>query len=259
MKTKRARVLILTLALVCVIGVSGIMAYFTDGDTVTNEFTVGSISLDLTETQWVDGSGDDITPLKTVKKNPAIYNDGINDEFVFIEISVPYDTFKTAKSDGSLETQTAVSQDLFVLNGLQENIDGKIWTLVGTPTVFSDDAGNQFSKYVYAYTNGSDHMAALSPKTSTDELFTSITMKNVVEDHVLDGRSSDIVINAYGIQTNNLGGAIGDTANSGTTEPAAVWEIVCNASPSLTMEGNIKEGANTDVKDVNTGVFTPNN
>ncbi len=259
MKTKKARVLILTLAMVCVIGVSGIMAYFTDGDTVTNEFTVGSISLDLTETKWVDGSGDDITPLKTVVKNPAIYNDGINEEFVFMEISVPYDTFKTAKADGTLETQTAVSQELFVLNGLQENIDSKTWTLVGTPTVFSDDTGAQFQKSVYAYTKGGSVMTALAPNSSTEELFTSITMKNVVEDQVLDGRNAEIIINAYGIQSNNLGGAIGDTTNSGTTDPAAVWEIVSNASPELTMEASIKEGANTDVKDLNKTFFSPNN
>jgi len=259
MKRKSLKVWVLTLALVGVIGVSGIMAYFTDGDTATNVFTVGSISLDLTETDWVDGSGDDITPLKTVKKNPAIYNDGINDEFVFLEISVPYDTFKTAKSDGTLETQTAVSQDLFVLNGLQENIDAKIWTLVGTPSVFADNEGNQFQKYVYAYTNGTSQMAALSPSTSTQALFTSITMKNVVEDLILDGRNSDIVMNAYGIQTNNLGGSIGDTTNAGTTEPAAVWEIVANISPSVIMEGSISEGANTDVKDTNKNSFSPNN
>ena len=259
MKGDKRKLTLLTLALVCVLGVSGILAYFTDGDTVTNEFTVGSISLDLTETDWVDGSGDDITPLKTVLKNPAIYNDGINDEFVFIEISVPYDTFKTAKADGTLETQTAVSQDLFVLNGLQENLDTKVWTQVGDSVIFKDAEGNQFQKYVYAYTNKTSKMAALNPSKATAELFTSITMKNVVEDQILDARNAEIIINAYGIQTNNLGGAIGDTTNSGTTDPAEVWSIIVNANPSLDMEADITEGANTDVKNTNAGAFNPNN
>ena len=253
MKKNTKKLTLLTLALVCVLGVSGILAYFTDGDTVTNEFTVGSISLDLTETKWVDGSGDDITPLKTVLKNPAIYNDGINEEYVFLEISVPYDTFRIAKADGTLESQTAVSQDLFVLNGLQSNLDSKVWTQVGQSEITTDANGNKFQKYVYAYTNKKSVMSAVAPGTATAELFTSITMKNVVEDQILDGRKADIVINDYGIQTNNLGGVIGDTTNKSTNVPEEVWSIVKNVASSLAMEACVTENDNTDVKAANAG------
>lgn len=78
----------LVLGLVGVMTIGGIAAYFTDGDTQTNTFTVGKISLDLQEPNWEPPK--DIVPEQEIKKDPQIKNDGINDEYVFLEVVVPY-------------------------------------------------------------------------------------------------------------------------------------------------------------------------
>ena len=93
--SKKVKTGLLCGALVGVMGIGGILAYFTDGDTATNTMTVGQISIDLQEPNWEPK--DDITPGQDIRKDPLIKNDGENDAYVFLEVSVPYANITTAK------------------------------------------------------------------------------------------------------------------------------------------------------------------
>ncbi|WP_291236988.1 TasA family protein, partial [Frisingicoccus sp.] len=94
MKKSSMRTLALTAILAGTVSIGGIMAYFTDGDTATNTFTVGKISLDLQEPSWVPPTN--ITPGQEIAKDPQIKNDGNNEEFVFLKVTVPYANVVTA-------------------------------------------------------------------------------------------------------------------------------------------------------------------
>ena len=53
MKKNKTKTMGLMALLIGTMSIGGIMAYFTDGDTATNTFTVGKISIDLQEPEWV--------------------------------------------------------------------------------------------------------------------------------------------------------------------------------------------------------------
>ena len=99
MKKSSMRTLALTAILAGTVSIGGIMAYFTDGDTATNTFTVGKISLDLQEPSWVPPTN--ITPGQEIAKDPQIKNDGNNEEFVFLKVTVPYANVVTANENGT--------------------------------------------------------------------------------------------------------------------------------------------------------------
>ena len=76
-----------SLAAVAVVGSS--LAYFTDEDTADNVFTVGNVSIDLTEPNW-EGQGSvdapEAYPGEALQKDPTVTNDGKNPAFVRIKV-----------------------------------------------------------------------------------------------------------------------------------------------------------------------------
>ena len=81
MKKKNLDKIVLVGALVGCMTIGAVSAYFTDADTATNTFTVGKVSIDLQEPDWVPPTN--ITPEQEFAKDPKILNDGINDAYVF--------------------------------------------------------------------------------------------------------------------------------------------------------------------------------
>ena len=71
---KKMGMVIFACVLLVALTVGSISAYFTDGDTVTNTFTVGKISLELQEPDWDPEAAKHMTPNQTVKKNPKIFH-----------------------------------------------------------------------------------------------------------------------------------------------------------------------------------------
>ena len=79
--------LVLALALTAIGGAT--LAYFTDTDDATNTFTVGNVSIDLTEPKWdASGSADapEVYPGEPLAKDPTVTNDGANPCFVRISV-----------------------------------------------------------------------------------------------------------------------------------------------------------------------------
>lgn len=228
MTKKRVRTIALCTALAGTLSVGGILAYFTDADTATNEFTVGNIELDLQEPDWNPDTGKNMTPMETVNKNPQILNDGINDEFVFLEVVVPRLELVTANPDGT--KNPAKPTELFT------------YTVNPGWTELTEEKKETENSVAHLYVWGTKEECTILEKgVTTGTLFDTVTMANVVEDQGLEETSPEIVINAYGIQTTDLDG--------GKTSAQEVWTILNAQMPTTDVEE--QEDPNTDVKDSN--------
>lgn len=238
MKKSSMRTLALTAILAGTVSIGGIMAYFTDGDTATNTFTVGKISLDLQEPSWVPPTN--ITPGQEIAKDPQIKNDGNNEEFVFLKVTVPYANVVTANEDG---TKSRIADTELFSYDVKDG-----WTEIDSKRVI--DSSSKTVTHLYAYTGETaDSMKALAVNSSTPSLFDWVRFANIVEDQNLETTTQNIVIEAYGIQTQNIkdekGNLDGDN-NDGKTLPLDVWKVIENQNPSL--QNTVTEDINTDIK-----------
>ncbi len=206
------KAVLLAVAMIAVMMVGSISAYFTDGDTTTNTFTVGKISLDLQEPNWNPDDAEDITPNQTIKKDPQILNDGINDEFVFLEVIVPYANVIVANEDGT--RKAAADTELYSYNV------NSGWAEIAT----IKDAAAKTVTHLYVY-GTADKCTTLKKDVTTSTLFDTVTFANIIEDQGLEEATLDIVINAYGIQTSDV--------NGGTVDPDMIWAVIDNQGPSL--------------------------
>lgn len=231
----KTKLSIIALTLVACLMVAGISAYFTDADTTTNTFTVGKISLDLQEPDWDPPV--DILPEQDIHKDPQIKNDGLNEEFVFMEVVVPYANVVTANEDGT--RKAAADTELF---SYEVN---PAWVEVGTA---KKDATEKTVTHLYAY-GSSTAMTALAKDATTPALFEYVRFVNVVEDQQLEAETLNVVVNAYGIQTTNINdgdATIDGVNNDGKTAPEAVWSVIANQKPSTAVSA--AEDAVTDIK-----------
>lgn len=230
MTKKKLKTVALCAALIGTVSIGGIMAYYTDADTATNEFVVGEIELDLQEPNWNPNSGIHMTPQKTIKKDPQILNDGINDEFVFLEVIVPCLTLVTANPDGT--KNPAAPTELFTYTVNQG------WTELASERKETENAVTHL--YVYGT---KDACTVLKKGVTTAPLFHTVTMANVVEDQGLEDSDPQIIVNAYGIQTADLDG--------GKTSAEEVWSILKEQAPTTTVED--AEDPMSDIKEQNQG------
>lgn len=202
MKKLNLRKVAIVAALIAILAVGSAVAFFTDRDNKVNQFTVGNISIQLTEPNWNADDGKNLTPNKTIKKDPQITNDGPNDAFVFLQVKVPAADVKTAAADGSL--QVAKSQDLFTYT-VNDN-----WTEV------SKKSDSDSTTYIYAYVGNDGTMKTLAPGKITNSLFDSVTFLNLIEGQIDEGTQISIDVDAYGIQTTDLD----------TTAPSEVLKLI---------------------------------
>lgn len=210
MTTRRKQVAAAT-AICAILALGTTLAYFTSTDSATNTFTVGNVTIDLTEPGFDSQSSEhsDITPNKEFVKDPTVTNTGTNDAFVFVKFSIPKANVTVADLNGVKGTQSV--QELFSYT----IADG--WVKVQEDTTKSDA-----NTYVYAYATGSN-CTALASGNSAPVLFqgSKITFKNVIEGQGLENTTLNIPIDAYGIQTTDL--TAGDV-----TSPSEVWTILAN-------------------------------
>lgn len=215
---------VIALTLVCCLAIAGVSAYFTDGDSTVNTFTVGKISLDLIEPEWIEPKN--ITPEQEIKKDPRIYNGGINDEYVFLKVEVPYSTVITAAENGTRNEKAATQLFSYTVNNGWMEFKPAEWS-------DADAKGNGVVTHYYAYaSNGA--MTALAQGVTTPALFNAVKFANVIEDQGLEQATLNINITAYGIQTaniNNGDNAIDGTNGAGKTAPIDVWTVVTAQGP----------------------------
>ena len=202
MKKLNLRKVAIAGALIAILAVGSAVAFFTDRDNKVNQFTVGNISIQLQEPNWNADNGKNLTPNKTIKKDPQITNDGPNDAFVFLQVKIPVEDVKTAAADGSL--QAAKSQDLFT------------YTVNDSWVEVSRKSSADSTTYIYAYVGYDGAMKTLAPGKTTNSLFDSVTFLNLVEGQIDEGTQISVDVDAYGIQTTDLG----------ATAPAEVLKLI---------------------------------
>lgn len=193
-------------ALVASLGLAGLSAYFTDTKNATNTFTVGSVKQTLTEDKWKpeENPGKDMTPGKEVEKNPTIKNVGDNTQYAFMKVEVPAAKVTTVNADGT-KAPTKEKKELFTY----DINDG--WNELVSANSQTDTSVT----HVYYY--GKNNTLTVLNKDASATLFDKVKFINIVEDNRTLTGPQNIVINSYGIQSDNLGDA---------TTPDQVWKLV---------------------------------
>ena len=206
----------IALFLIFVLLIGNILAYFTDADTTTNEFTTGRISIDLQEPSWDPSLGGELVPGYEIPKDPQVLNDGINDAYVFVTTEVPYQKVTTTDENGNKLQPTDTK--LFSYNV------GEEWVEVGEPTINTESSTVQ---HVYAYAKN-NKLTTLEPGETTEPLFDNIKFEDIVSDEGLEEIDLNVGVSAYGIQTKNI--------NGGKTDPDSVWPIVYKSTGPVSLE-----------------------
>ena len=182
MKKKTLNIIAAT-AIVGALAAGGTMAYLTDHAETTNEFTVGKVDIDLTEPNWRPDENKKIEPSQVITKDPKITNNGINDAFVYLEVSIPVANVTTANADGT--RIEAKETELFSFAAKND------WTRIDKRKVGKSQV------YTYSYNK-------ILKKGETTTLFDTVTFANVIEGQ-LDTQNLQIPVRAYAIQTVNTG------------------------------------------------------
>ena len=199
--SNRAKALIVG-GCVAAVAVSGAYAYFTDTDTVSNNFSVASaLDIDVVEPSWddatdTDGDGtpdfaENLVPTQAVSKDPKVVNNAGAEAYAIIQVSVPMANVKTIGADGSV--QAAQNQELF------EYTVNSGWTEYGQGTVSAD---GKFKVHTYIANN------TVAVGASTGTLFDEVKLINLADDQF----SGDTHIDVTGIGIQKEGFANGTEA-----------------------------------------------
>ena len=212
----KKKVLIAAFVLALVLSIGGVLAYFSDTETKTNTFTVGSVRIALNEPTW-DSTGQtaagSVLPNQMIDKDPTIENTGNNAAYVFIKVSIPKTTVTIEAQDGSGSTST--TQELFTLI----NSSNTAGVNSGWELVSSDTTGANANEYIYSYSASGTMTSLAKNATTTNPLFNKIQFVNAQEGWGIEGQNYNVVVTGYAIQTENL------TA-SNVTGNTAVWNVL---------------------------------
>lgn len=184
-KIKKAMAMAVVVGSLCA---GGTMAYLTDNENAINEFTVGSVEIELLEPNWKPENNKTLVPTQEILKDPQIKHKGKSDAFVYLEVRVPIKNVITADEEG--KRTEARDNELFSFTA------GKDWTLLQSEKKDSSHI------YVYAYNK------ILKPSEITAPLFEKVIFANVIEGQ-LDAQKMSIPVKAYAIQSANTGGNSG--------------------------------------------------
>ncbi|MBS6194405.1 MAG: SipW-dependent-type signal peptide-containing protein [Clostridiales bacterium] len=210
------------LAVVTAGAAGGIAAYFTDTEEKVNHFTVGKIEIDLQEPEWekkpdedkdgIPDEAEDLTPGKELKKDPMVKNTGINDAFMFLTVEIPCRELVTVNQDGTRNPKT--------MTELYSYRQDSSWKKLGSCKVLDKSGKQTGRKYLYAYAQENGVCRTVKPEETTAPLFKSILFANVMEGQGVEEQAFDVVIDAYAIQTADLG--------LETQDASRIWQIITN-------------------------------
>lgn len=210
MKKKKTVIAAVILLLVFVVG--GAIAYFTDTDTRTNTFTIGSVDITLTEDGWdaladandndIPDAAEDMMPGESVTKDPLINNVSTkNPAYVFAKVEVPCTTVESPATPVEIFTYTVNAG----------------WTELSTAAVACTSGGTATHVYYYGSNGTLTALAkaadASTPTSTTNPVFSSITLRSTLTGNEGLTGNKNVVVTGYGIQTEGLQ----------STTPADVW------------------------------------
>lgn len=196
MEKKKKIVLGMAVSGIAIFGSS--LAFFTSTETITNDFTAGSINTVLHEEKWealadtdhndIPDMAEMITPLKVIPKDPKVENIGLNPAWIYLETRVPVKDIITADDDGNRNPMSET--ELFIFNADLEN-----WTLLSKAI---DDESKE-AVYVYGYNK------ILDPGQTTSPLFEEVKFCNVIEAQGLEQTEQVITVKQMAIQSEQTG------------------------------------------------------
>lgn len=179
MKKRKTILAALVLALLLLIG--GAIAYFTDTDSKNNQFTLGSVDIELVEPSYTTAAATDIVPGTVIAKDPTVNNIGRNSAFVFLSVKVD------CLDDTPLFTYTV----------------NPGWTLLQDGECDFDTLA--LTRYYYYGSNG--ELTELAKEASTPALFDNVTLMQSLSSAAAAGFEQGKVkvqVDAYGIQSRGL-------------------------------------------------------
>lgn len=186
-KNKKNLVIVGALCLTLVLG--GIMAYFTAGDSAENVFTVGKVSIDLTEDNWdPDNPPTDITPNQPFDKDPQIDNLGDNNAYAFMRVTIPKANVITDSALTGTQNQAAAMTELFQLNKVASDKNAAHNATTGTQSTVqwtgravnnADSVDLDHWVLVASATQASEAAAVGVSTTSTDDNYVDLSKNNV--------------------------------------------------------------------------------
>ena len=199
--------------LVVAIAVSGALAYLTDTDEAVNTFTVGEVNIGLSEPNWDATEAENVWSGKTIEKDPQVTNEGENKAYIYLAVEIPKANVITADAAGNKLPQQETQ--LFTLNELSES-----WTEIDR--IVDEGAASNF--YLFAYNE------EVAPGASTEALFKSVTVANLIEGQIVDNPNTteneaamNINVTAYAIQSQ-----FDDDSESTKKTPAQAWALFAN-------------------------------
>lgn len=251
MRKNFKKVVALGLALTMVI--AGIGAYFTGTDKKSDSYTIGQVEVELTGADNLY-SVEKLTPREEYTFTRAVHNIGINDAYVFMTVTMPYEAANLHDEYGhtifeDVDTQLfkygtngvagVASQWKLVDAGKYADID--IEELAGSGIhELSDEFGaidtvGETITYVYGYIgdNADGSLKALSADETTEDLFDTVKFANVA-DWNMEATEGIIKTRAFAIQTLNVLETTYMEGNNmdGSEVVNTVWSVINNAAVS---------------------------
>ena len=205
---KKNKTFLAAIVLLLLFVVGGAVAYFTDTDSATNTFTIGSVDIDLVENNWsttdannnnIPDAAENLMPGQTVPKDPVIRNlSTSNTAYVFAKVEVPCTTEATPQEIFTYTTNTG-------------------WTELSSAQVACTSGGNATHVYYYGSNDTLTVLAkaadASTPTPTSTAVFSSVTLRSTLTGNEGLTGNKNIVVTGYGIQTDGLA----------STTPASVW------------------------------------
>ncbi len=214
MKKKNRIIVILSVAIVAALVVigCGVFSFFTYKDEVTNKLPLGEINIELHEDSYPGNdtvSTTNITPNSIIPKNPNVENNGPEEVYVFLRVSVPVESVTEVSADGTKKTNNKQAQELFYLKTNKdpvklENSFNNNWIRLE-----SEENPALISGIPHIYIFG--YNKKLETGQTTDNLFDYIQLKNIIENEILPGSDLNIDIEALAIQSENVGNNFSDS------------------------------------------------
>ena len=170
------------------------LAYMTDSEETINNFTYGSIDVDLKEPKWDELGPEDkvVYPGRAIPKNPYVTNTGTVDIYAYLEVRIPMASVRTVSEDGTTIIP-AKKQDLFTFT---QSAD---WMKLEESFTDTDHV------FVFAYKK-----SAIAPGEDSTPVFEEVRFINILEGELEEGMKFDIPVKTYVIQAEHLN-VSGDT------------------------------------------------
>ncbi len=208
----------------------GIGAYLTDTDTKSDVYTVGNVQAEIIANGDMEvANAGYLLPGTTHVYERAASNVGINDAYIFMSVTIPYETIGVADDNGTQLGEKVMQ--LFTPGTINSE-----WKLVddgfigeyaitangqaaGEHDTHSVIAGDTIT-YVYGYVgdNADGALKALASGETTSNLLEELKLTNLYNASKIDG---EVSTKLYAIQSNHV--------NGGLTDVNGVWAVINKA------------------------------